>query len=151
MAAGMDHRDAPDLGPSHNYPSPNEAHGAQGTYYDQPGQRGFDDDEDLHMANTLSHDMHHNLGAQLTNAAAMSNGHGHTQDMAIDPSGVGAPGMAPPPQTPTQPSLGGPPTQQPSTDITQEIGPTPDSTRRKRSKVSRACDECRRKKVVCGL
>ena len=52
------------------------------------------------------------------------------------------PGMAPP-QTPHQQAF--PPAAPPqSIDDTQHMG---DGSKRKRSKVSRACDECRRKKV----
>lgn len=147
MATGVNHQQGPLEGPSHNYPSPGEAHGSHATYYDHHSQRPFDDDEDMQMANSLSQGMQHNIGAQLANAAAMSNGHGHDQEMAISPSGVGAPGMAPP-RTPTQPPLGGPSTQQGGAENTQDPGVTTDGTRRKRSKVSRACDECRRKKVA---
>ncbi len=147
MATGMNHQESSSIEPSHNYPSPNEAHGPQGSYDYHRSQRAFEEEEDLQMANTLSHDMHHNLGAQLASAAGMSNVHGHEQDMAISPSAAGAPGMAPPPQTPGQPPLGGPPMQQSGAENVQEGGATTDSTRRKRSKVSRACDECRRKKV----
>jgi hypothetical protein len=148
MATGVNHQQGPLEGPSHNYPSPGEAHTSHGAYYDHSSQRAFEDDEDMHMANTLSQGMQHNIGAQLANAAAMSNGHGHDQEMAISPSGVGAPGMAPPPQTPTQPPLGGPSAQQGGIENIQDQGVATDSTRRKRSKVSRACDECRRKKVT---
>ena len=147
ITTGMNHQESSSIGPSHNYPSPNEAHGPQGAYDYQRSQRAFEEDEDLQMANSLSHDMHHNLGQQLTSAAGMSNGHGHEQDMAISPSAAGPPGMAPPPQTPGQAPLGGPPMQQSGAENVQEGGATTDSTRRKRSKVSRACDECRRKKV----
>jgi hypothetical protein len=147
MATGVNHQQGPLEGPSHNYPSPGEAHSSHGAYYDHPAQRPFEDDEDMHMANTLSQGMQHNIGAQLVNAAGMSNGHGHGQEMAISPPGVGAPGMAPPPQTPTQAVHVGPPAQQSGAENTQDQGAT-DSTRRKRSKVSRACDECRRKKVA---
>lgn len=149
MSAGVNHQEASMSGPSHEYPSPNEAHELQGTgaYYNHRSQRAFDDNEDMQMATSLSHDMQHNLGAQMSSAAAISNGHGHAQEMVTSPSVLGAPGMAPP-QTPTQPSHMGQPVQQGGAEGTQESGPTADSTRRKRSKVSRACDECRRKKVT---
>ena len=148
MATGVNHQQGPLECPSHDYPSPGEAHGSHGAYYDHPSQRTFEDEEDMQMANTLSQGMQHNIGAQLANAAAMSNGHGHDQAMVISPSGVGAPGMAPPPQTPTQASVGGPHAQQSGAENIQDQGAATDSTRRKRSKVSRACDECRRKKVA---
>ena len=144
MATGGNHQQ----GPSHNYPSPGEAHASHAPYYDHHhSQRPFEDDEDMQMANSLSQGMQHNMGAQLASAAVMSNGHGHDPEMAISPSGVGAAGMAPPPQTPTQPPLGGPSTQPGGPDNIPDQGIATDSTRRKRSKVSRACDECRRKKV----
>jgi hypothetical protein len=147
MATGVNHQQGPLEGPSHNYPSPGEAHSSHGAYYDHPAQRTFEDEEDMHMANTLSQGMQHNIGAQLVNAAGLSNGHGHDQEMRISPPGVGAPGMAPPPQTPTQAAHVGPPAQQSGAEGIQDQGAA-DSTRRKRSKVSRACDECRRKKVA---
>jgi membrane protease subunit (stomatin/prohibitin family) len=148
MATGVNHQQGSLEGPSHNYPSPGEAHGSHAAYYDHPGQRAFEDDEDMQMANNLSQGMQNNIGAQLANAAAMSNGHGHDQEMGLSPSGVGAPGMAPPPQTPTQASVAAPHAQQSGTENTQDQGAATDSMRRKRSKVSRACDECRRKKVA---
>ena len=141
--------------PTHEYPSPTDAHGHQTTFYDPRSSRPFEEVEDLQMPDSLSHGMQHDLGAQLESAAAMSNGHdrvmghGPGPDMNLSPAGPPAPGMAPPPQTIGQPPpLSGPPMQQPGIDGSQEMGSTPQESSRKRSKVSRACDECRRKKVT---
>ena len=146
-AARMNSQEAPTIGPSNSYPSPTAAHAPQSAFYD-PHPRSYPDDEDMQMANSLSQDMQGNIGTQLTSAPEMSNGHGREpeQDLAISPSIATAPGMAPP-QTPHQQSLSGPSGQPPSGETGQESGFPGDSGRRKRSKVSRACDECRRKKV----
>ncbi|KAK4940761.1 hypothetical protein LTR10_019154 [Elasticomyces elasticus] len=78
--------------------------------------------------------------AQLTNLPAASNG--NASGTATDPA------MAPP-QTSGQVSFMPTPTRQ-SIDDSSDPGHTPQTgDKRKRSKTSRACDECRRKKVRC--
>ena len=77
--------------------------------------------------------------------------HGNMNNMSMDTNGgvassVVDPAMAPP-QTPNQPSFmrNG---SRPSLDASVETGQDPHTgDKRKRSKASRACDECRRKKV----
>ncbi|KAJ9607083.1 hypothetical protein H2200_008155 [Cladophialophora chaetospira] len=79
-------------------------------------------------------------------------GHGNMNNMPMDTNGASSsmvdPAMAPP-QTSGQPSFlpsGG----RPSLDASAETGQDPQAgDKRKRSKASRACDECRRKKVKC--
>jgi len=149
MATGTNPQDPANLGPSHNYPSPGAAHMPQGSYYDHRGQRPFDDDDELHLANSLSQ----NIGAQLANAGAMSNGHshGHEQEMAVSPAGAATSAGMAPPQTPTQPPQGISGVSHVANEGNQDTGTSGDGTRRKRSKVSRACDECRRKKVCTNM
>ena len=92
--------------------------------------------EDQNLANTLSHDMNGHMSAM---SPQISNGQPHN-------FGVGAQSGLP--QTPHQPPVGPSMTAQhsgadPNQDLSYGVG----TDRRKRSKVSRACDECRRKKV----
>jgi hypothetical protein len=93
--------------------------------------------EDQNLANTLSHDMNGHMSAmspQISNGQAQNFGMGSVQ------SGL--------PQTPHQPPMGSSMAAQHSgTDPNQDLSYVVGSDRRKRSKVSRACDECRRKKV----
>ncbi len=96
--------------------------------------------EDQNLANSLSHDIsgHMNvLSPQLANGQAQSFAMG-TQ------SGL--------PQTPRQSTVGASIAGQHSgTDPNQDLSYGMGTDRRKRSKVSRACDECRRKKVSAGI
>lgn len=92
--------------------------------------------DDQNLANTLSHDMNGHMSAmspQISNGQAPNFGVGAQSGL---------------PQTPHQPPMGPSMTAQhsgadPNQDLSYGVG----TDRRKRSKVSRACDECRRKKV----
>jgi hypothetical protein len=145
MATSANLNEAPDIGPNHNYPSPTTSQVPQGSYYGAQPQDRFEAEDDIQMANALSHGMQHDVGAQLVHAAGLSNGQGHIhdQDLTASPSEAQQSGMAPPPQTPMQQQ--GPQHIDASNDRDQATGGEP--SRRKRSKVSRACDSCRRKKV----
>lgn len=95
--------------------------------------------EDQNLANSLSHDMNGQMSAL---SPQMSNG--QAQNFGITGQG----GMPPTPQQPPgAPPMAG---QHSGVDPNQELSYGVGSDRRKRSKVSRACDECRRKKVFLG-
>ena len=145
MAASANLHEAPDIGPNHNYPSPTTSQVPQGSYYRAQPQDRFEAEDDMQMANALSHEMQHDVGTELVHAAGLSNGQGHIhdQDLTTSPSEAQQSGMAPPPQTPMQQQ--GPQHIGARNDGDQATGG--ESSRRKRSKVSRACDSCRRKKV----
>jgi hypothetical protein len=134
--------------PLHTYPEPipSDAQMSGSTEYftARRSQQPPLSQEDQNLANSLSHDIngHMNvLSPQLTN--------GQTQSFRVG-------SRSSLPQTPQQPQqlqqalIGTPVVGQhsgadPNQDLSYAIGTGTD--RRKRSKVSRACDECRRKKV----
>lgn len=105
-----------------------------------PQQQQSLSQEDQNLANSLSHDMDGHMSVlppQITN--------GHAQNFGMSAqTGL--------PQTPQQPpigtSIGG---QHSGADPNQDLSYGVGTDRRKRSKVSRACDECRRKKVSPGI
>lgn len=92
--------------------------------------------EDQSLASSLSHDIN---GHMSTLSPPITNGQAQTFGMG------GHSGLS---QTPSHPP-GGPSTagQHSGTDPNQDLSYGMGTDRRKRSKVSRACDECRRKKV----
>jgi hypothetical protein len=92
--------------------------------------------EDQNLANSLSHDMD---GPMTVLSPQMTNG--QAQNFAIGGQ-TGVPQA--PHQAPGGTSIAG---QHSGTDPNQDLSYGIGSDRRKRSKVSRACDECRRKKV----
>lgn len=126
--------------PLHNYPDPisNDVQmsGNSNFFSAQRSQQQSLSQEDQNLANSLSHDMDAEMNVispEITN--------GHAPNF-----GMGAQGALP--QTPQQPPTGASMAGQhsgadPNQDLSYGIG----TDRRKRSKVSRACDECRRKKV----
>jgi hypothetical protein len=132
--------------PLNTYPDPiaSDAQMSAGsTYFNAPrSQQQSMSQEDQNIANTLAHDMDgqiHVLSPQLANGQAPSFGLG------------GQDGM---PQTPHQshqshqPPMGSSIAGQHSgVDPNQDLSYGAGGDRRKRSKVSRACDECRRKKA----
>ena len=129
--------------PLHAYPEPrsSDAHMSGGSEYlntGRPHQPPLSQ-EDQNLANSLSHGMNGHMNVltpQLTNG---------------QPQGFGIGAQSGLSQTPQQKSLGASIASQhsgvdPNQDLSYGIG----TDRRKRSKVSRACDECRRKKVGLG-
>lgn len=107
-------------------------------------------DTDLNMADPFPS----SITSQLQEAAAgASQRNGDVNAISVNTNGSVAAGMGPP-QTPQQSSFSptGPRT---SVDETPDsANAVEDSNKRRRSKVSRACDECRRKKVdtsICHL
>lgn len=88
-------------------------------------------------------------GANLTDSS--TNGVHHGQSMVLGSSNPGAHDMGRPPSPDhhQQHMLQFPPSQQVGVDPNHDLSYGDQSARRKRSKISRACDECRRKKVRC--
>lgn len=125
--------------PGPSYPSPNGAQMAQGTmpYY---GNRQMTADELLSAE--LSRET---SGPGLGDGS--NNGVHHSQGMVMGSSNAGDMGRAPnDEQHQHQHMLQFPPSQQVGVDPNHDLSYGEQSAR-KRSKISRACDECRRKKV----
>ena len=103
-------------------------------------------------AELANYSMPQPFARQLEEAAATVDqpGGGSLNSLPLNPNGTASsvtpdPGMAPP-QTPTQPFM--PTASRTSADNASDLGQGPQTgDKRKRSKTSRACDECRRKKV----
>jgi len=85
------------------------------------------------------------MGGQLEDSGMAVSRSSQVHAMNVSTNGSSAAGMAPP-QTPHQQSFASP-GHRASTDDVAEGTAVGESAKRKRSKVSRACDECRRKKV----
>ncbi|KAL2441120.1 hypothetical protein ABEF95_012261 [Exophiala dermatitidis] len=150
MSESMDGRDQSDDGPKANYPVP----GASSSQYSQPSYP-FPIDAELTMP---PHYPVPQYARQLEDAVPNGN--------AIDNGSVSDPNLnhqgADSKETTTDPALGMPyPSNQPPPSFAPpptraNIDESPVQTqspqagdKRKRSKTSRACDECRRKKVRC--
>lgn len=125
--------------PAPSYPSPNAAQMGQGTmqYY---SNRQLTEDELLSAE--LSRDA---SGPGLADASG--NGVHHGQSMVLGSTGpdLGRPASAD--QHHHDQMLPFTPSQQVGVDPNHDLSYGDQSSRRKRSKISRACDECRRKKV----
>ena len=133
----MNSRDHSDMPPAPSYPSPNAAQIGQGTmqYY---ANRQLTADE------LLSAELSRETGgAHLADDSA--NGVHHGQSMVLSSSNPGGPSS---PDQHQQHMLHFPPSQQVGVDPNHDLSYGDQSARRKRSKISRACDECRRKKVA---
>jgi len=104
-------------------------------------------------AELTSYPMPQSYARQLEEAATTVDqpGSGSLSSLPMNPNGGTSsvtpdPGMAPP-QTPTQPFV--PTAPRAGSDNASDLGQGPQTgDKRKRSKTSRACDECRRKKVT---
>ncbi|KAJ5168712.1 uncharacterized protein N7482_004306 [Penicillium canariense] len=137
----MNSREQSDMPPAPSYPSPNSAQMAQGAmpYY---SNRQLTTDE--------------LLSAELSREASgpglgdgSSNGVHHGQGMVLGSSNAGDMGRpSSEDQHQHQHMLQFPPSQQVGVDPNHDLSYGEQSAR-KRSKISRACDECRRKKVRC--
>ncbi|OJJ45461.1 hypothetical protein ASPZODRAFT_134114 [Penicilliopsis zonata CBS 506.65] len=127
--------------PAPSYPSPNAAQMSQGAMY---YNRQLTADELLSAE--LSRET---SGANLADGSA--NGVHHGQSMVLGSSNPGGPDMGRPPSADHQQQhmLQFTPSQQVGVDPNHDLSYGDQSARRKRSKISRACDECRRKKVRC--
>lgn len=127
--------------PATSYPSPNAAQMAQGSmpYY---GNRQLTTDE------LLSAELSRETSGPGLNDGS-SNGVHHGQSMVMGSSNPGGADMGRPssPDQHQQHMLQFTPSQQVGVDPNHDLSYGDQSARRKRSKISRACDECRRKKV----
>lgn len=125
--------------PAPSYPSPNAAQMGQGTmqYY---SNRQLTEDE------LLSAELSRDASAHGLPDGS-SNGVHHGQSMVLGSSGaeLGRPSSAD--QHHQEHMLQFTPSQQVGVDPNHDLSYGDQSARRKRSKISRACDECRRKKV----
>lgn len=142
MARPSEQGDRSELGPGAPFsngtaPSqfaPSQHHPYYGTEYPSPL------DHEMTMAEPFSQSNQTNALEELQNAAAAVRNNSHA--MSVNTNGSTSTAMGPP-HTPRQ-------TSPPAGDSRQSVDFTPDGQgglKRKRSKVSRACDECRRKKV----
>ncbi|EAU33645.1 conserved hypothetical protein [Aspergillus terreus NIH2624] len=140
----MNSREHSDMPPTTSYPSPNAAQMGQGAmqYYTN---RQLTADE-LLSAELSRETSTHGL------PDASNNGVHHGQSMVLGASNPGGGDMGRP-QSPDQHQqqhmLQFTPSQQVGVDPNHDLSYGDQSARRKRSKISRACDECRRKKVRC--
>lgn len=156
----MNSREHSQMPPGPTYPSPNASQIGQGaiSYYTNPSQRLTDDE--LHLSAELSREVGTSnvaegpangmpphgpaMGLAPSQAAAPDTNRGpaeHHQQQSQHPQQAQTPGQ-------TQPNLMQfTQNQQVGVDPNHELSYGEQSARRKRSKISRACDECRRKKV----
>ncbi|KAL4804532.1 hypothetical protein BDV18DRAFT_162292 [Aspergillus unguis] len=140
----MNSREHSDMPPAPSYPSPNAAQMGQGTmpYYTN---RQLTADE------LLSAELSRETSGPGINDGS-SNGVHHGQSMVLGSSNAGAADIgrpSSPDQHQQQHMLPFPPSQQVGVDPNHDLSYGDQSARRKRTKISRACDECRRKKVRC--
>ncbi|GAQ42157.1 glucose-responsive transcription factor [Aspergillus tubingensis] len=139
----MNSRDHADMPPAPSYPSPNAAQMSQGAmqYYNR--QLTADELLSAELSRETS-------GPGLADGS--SNGVHHGQSMVLGSSNPGGADMgrpSSPDQHQQQHMLQFTPSQQVGVDPNHDLSYGDQSARRKRSKISRACDECRRKKVRC--
>jgi hypothetical protein len=139
----MNSREHSDLPPTNSYPSPNAAQINQGamSYYN----RQLTTDELLSAE--LSREA---AGGNLTDNTGNGLQHGQSVALGSANSGPGDIGRVPSSDQQHSSILPFTPNQQVGVDPNHDLSYGDQSARRKRSKVSRACDECRRKKVCTG-
>ncbi|KAL2870509.1 putative C6 finger domain protein [Aspergillus lucknowensis] len=140
----MNSREHADMPPAPSYPSPNAAQIGQGTmqYYTN---RQLTADE------LLSAELSRETSGPGINDGS-SNGVHHGQSMVLGTSNAGGAEMtrpSSPDHHQQQHMLPFPASQQVGVDPNHDLSYGDQSARRKRTKISRACDECRRKKVRC--
>ncbi|KAL4887016.1 hypothetical protein BJY04DRAFT_227243 [Aspergillus karnatakaensis] len=139
----MNSREHSDMAPAPSYPSPNAAQIGQGTmqYY---ANRQLTTDE------LLTAELSRETSGPGINDGS-SNGVHHGQSMVLGSSNAGGAEMGRPssPDQHQQSHMLFPPSQQVGVDPNHDLSYGDQAARRKRTKISRACDECRRKKVRC--
>lgn len=142
MANIIDPLDESEMTPAHQFVPNQAAHYQQ--YPFPRGNSNFAADQDIQMAQELSHNIQQGVADGTPTSAPTLDSHGqnHATDMSQTPVG---PGMGPPHN---RQSFSG--VQVSATEGTSDQSMTGDG-KRKRSKVSRACDECRRKKVQLAI
>ena len=116
--------------------------------YDSQAQLQLMADQDMGRAMSKS-DMERGITHSFvdSNGAVMSNGHGSGPPRPPPGYHASVQGNAPAPSTPQAHHMMVGATPHSGADPNADYGAQDESSRRKRSKVSRACDECRRKKV----
>lgn len=136
----MNSREQSDMPPAPSYPSPNGAQMAQGAMPSYYGNRQLTTDE-LLSAELSREASNPGLGDGANNSVH------HGQSMVLGSSNAGEMGRpSSEDQQQHQHMLQFPPSQQVGVDPNHDLSYGEQSAR-KRSKISRACDECRRKKV----
>ncbi|KAJ5089978.1 hypothetical protein N7532_008662 [Penicillium argentinense] len=135
----MNSREQSDMPPTPSYPSPNGAQMAQGAMPSYYGNRQLTTEELL--SGELSREA---SGPGLGDGS--SNGVHHGQSMVLGSSNAGD--MGRPSSEDQHAHFQFTPSQQVGVDPNHDLSYGEQSAR-KRSKISRACDECRRKKVRC--
>ena len=141
MAGTAEYPEPPDLIPNSQYPPEPSAHYSQPAYSFTRGSANYPGEQDMGAVDNFNRSM----PGSMDSMPSSTNGHPQPHSAAISPSQQ--PEMAPP-QNAHQQQFPSPTTaQRPSIDGSQDMSGGMDSSKRKRSKVSRACDECRRKKV----
>ncbi|KAJ6161206.1 hypothetical protein N7470_004602 [Penicillium chermesinum] len=132
----MNHRDQSEMASGNSYPSPNGGQMAQGAmpYYNRQ--------MDELLTAELSRDSASGMGD------GSGNGVHHSQGMVLGSSGAGELGRPSSEDHGHQHMIQFTPSQQVGVDPNHDLSYGEQSAR-KRSKISRACDECRRKKVRC--
>ncbi|KAI1970641.1 Glucose-responsive transcription factor [Ophidiomyces ophidiicola] len=145
--ATMASREHPDVGQSQSYSSPNATQVNQGAVSYYTNQRQLTADE-LHLSAELSRE----VSATNMNESP-ANGMGQGQGLVLGSpnptSGINRGDPADPQAQHPQHLVQFTPSQQTGVDPNHDLSYGDQSARRKRTKVSRACDECRRKKVRC--
>lgn len=145
MAGPNDRGDQPEIGPDQAYtPTPAQPQFPPAHYQFHATSEYPSLDQDMNMSDTYGQSVQQNIAGQLQDATANAPRNGDVNEISVNTNGATSAGMAPP-QTPHQSSFspGGGDTNVDETPDAGEAHMNP----RKRSKVSRACDECRRKKV----
>ena len=141
MASTVDFPEPPDLAPNSQYPPEPAAHYSQPAYSFNRTSANYPVEQDMSAVDNFNRSM----PGSMDSMPSSTNGHPHPHNVATSPSNQ--PEMAPP-QSAHQQQFPSPTiAQRPSIDDSQDLSGGMDSSKRKRSKVSRACDECRRKKV----
>lgn len=140
MANIIDPLDDSEIAPAHQFVPNQAAHYQQNQYPFPRGNGNFAADQDIQMAQELSHNIQQGVGEGGPTSAPRNDSHGQNHSMDMSQTSV-TPGMGPPHN---RQSFSG--NQGSAVEGAPDQSMTSDG-KRKRSKVSRACDECRRKKV----
>ncbi|WEW58209.1 Glucose-responsive transcription factor [Emydomyces testavorans] len=148
-SVAMATREHSDMPQAPSYPSPNATQVNQGTVSYYTNQRQLTAEE-LHLSAELSREV---SGTNIHENSA--NGIGQGQPIVLGSpnpnASVNRGGSADQQPQHQQHLVQFPPNQQSGVDPNHDLSYGDQSARRKRTKVSRACDECRRKKIQPGV
>lgn len=146
FVCAMDLGEQSEMNPNPSFRGENQSQFPPQYSYSQ-GPAAFSIDQDINMgADSFAATVQAHANASLDPSPGNSGSAQSAQSINTSPVGINAPGMAPPPQNAHHPYS--PSGARPSIDDGQDGGLSGGDPKRKRSKVSRACDECRRKKVT---